>query len=306
MKEFELINKFLTKEAGKRDDVILGIGDDCAILRPSKNYDIAVSTDSLVAGVHFPPNTAPYDIGYKTLAANLSDLAAMGAEPCWATLALTLPEINAAWLKEFCAGFFTLLKQYNMQLIGGDTTRGPLSLTAQVYGFLLQGKALRRSGARPGDLIYVTGYLGDAGLALRLPKKHFLQKLNNPIPRIKEGIALRDIATSAIDISDGLAADLGHILEQSNVGATIYTDNLPLSKELLTAVSKEQAINLALSAGDDYELCFTTPLRRGMPLPIPCSKIGIIEEQPGLRILDHAGNPVILEQKGYEHSWNQS
>jgi len=304
MKEFELINKFLTKEAGKRDDVILGIGDDCAILRPSKNYDITVSTDSLVAGVHFPPNTAPYDIGYKTLAANLSDLAAMGAEPCWATLALTLPEINAAWLKEFCAGFFTLLKQYNMQLIGGDTTRGPLSLTAQVYGFLPKNKALRRSGAKPGDLIYVTGYLGDAGLGLQLPEKYFLQKLNRPIPRIKEGIALRDIASAAIDISDGPAADLGHILEQSNVGATIYTDDIPLSKELLTAVSKEQAIKLALSAGDDYELCFTAPQQRAVH--IPCSKIGIIEEKLGLRILDHTGNPVILEQKGYEHSWNQS
>jgi thiamine-monophosphate kinase len=304
MKEFELINKFLTKKAGKRAEVILGIGDDCAILRPPKNYDLAVSTDSLVAGIHFPTDTSPYDIGYKTLAANLSDLAAMGAEPCWATLAITLPEIKESWLKELCAGFFSLLKKYHMQLIGGDTTRGPLSLTAQVYGLLPQGTGMTRSGAKPGDSIYVTGYLGNAGLGLKLPEKYFLQKLNHPRPRIKEGIAIRDTATSAIDISDGLAADLGHILEQSKVGATIYTDDLPLSDEILNAISKDVAIKLALSAGDDYELCFTVPEK--YTAPIPCTKIGIIEKKPGLRILDHMGNPVILEQKGYEHKWNQS
>lgn len=311
MKEFELINKFLAKRAGKRKDVICGIGDDCALLRVPSNYDVAVSTDSFIAGIHFPKNTSPYDIGYKALAVNLSDLAAMGAEPAWATLAITLPEVNESWIKQFCDGFFSLLKQYNMQLIGGDTTRGPLSITAHVFGLIPKNKALIRSGAKPGDLIYVTGTLGDAGAALKLPDEYFLKKLNHPIPRIREGLALHNIATAAIDISDGLAADLGHILEQSKVGATIYIDNLPLSTKLVKAMSKKAAQKLALSAGDDYELCFTVSPRKRSQLKAIEDKffiihVGIIEQQTGLRIQDQQGNLFALEQTGYEHSWNQT
>jgi thiamine-monophosphate kinase len=311
MKEFELINKFLAKRAGKRKDVICGIGDDSALLRFPPNYDVAVSTDSFVFGIHFPKNTSPYDIGYKSLAINLSDLAAMGAEPAWATLAITLPEANESWIKQFCDGFFSLLKQYNMQLIGGDTTRGPvLSITANVFGFIPKNKALYRSGAKTGDLVYVTGTLGDAGAALKLPDKHFLKKLNHPIPRIKEGLALRNIATAAIDISDGLAADLGHILEQSKIGATIYIDNLPLSTKLVKVMGKKMAQKLALSAGDDYELCFTVspknrPRLKAIANKFSITYVGNIEQHTGLRIQDQRGNPFALKQTGYEHSWNQ-
>lgn len=311
MKEFELINKFLKKRSGKRKDVICGIGDDAALLRFPYNHDIAVSTDSLVSGVHFPKNTVPYDIGYKALAVNLSDLAAMGAKPVWVTLAITLPEANESWIKQFRDGFFTLLKQYNMQLIGGDTTRGPvLSITANVFGIIPKNKALYRSGAKPGDLIYVTGTLGDAGAALKLPDKYFLKKLNHPIPRIQEGLALRNVANAAIDISDGLAADLGHILEQSKVGATIYIDNLPLSTKLVKAMGKKMAQNLALSAGDDYELCFTVSPRKQSQLKaiankFPITYMGNIEQYRGLHIQDQQGNSFTLNQTGYEHSWNQ-
>jgi thiamine-monophosphate kinase len=190
-----------------------------------------------------------------------------------------------------------------MQLIGGDTTCGPLSITVHVYGFIPPGKALLRSTAKIGDLIYVTGTLGDAGAALSLPNEYFLPKLNHPTPRIQEGLALRDIATSAIDISDGLAADLGHILEQSNVGTTINIDDLPLSDELKKAVGKNKAQQLALSAGDDYELCFTVPANKKFNLKSKCTQIGIIEQQPGLRIQDQQGKLIKLTKSGYEHSW---
>ncbi len=306
MKEFDIIDKYFAKRAGRRADVIQGIGDDCALLRVPAKTDLAVSTDSLISGVHFPANTSPYDIGYKALAANLSDLAAMGAKPCWASLALTLPpKTDENWIKAFCAGFFSLLKQYSMQLIGGDTTRGPLlSITVTVHGFINRNKALLRNGAKAGDLIYVTGTLGDAGAALTsFANEYFLQKLNRPIPRIQEGLALRGIATSAIDISDGLAADLGHILEQSNVGATIYIDNLPLSDNLKKAVPKGKAIQLALSAGDDYELCFTVPANKKFKLKSKYTQIGIIEQQHGLRIKNPKGNIINLKKKGYEYEW---
>ena len=290
MKEFELINKYLNKRAGKRKDVIQGIGDDCAVLQVATNCELVISTDSIIAGVHFLADAPAYDIGYQALAVNLSDLAAMGAKPCWATLALTLPKINESWLNAFCDGFFSLLEQYSMQLIGGDTTRGPLAITVHVYGFIPPGKALFRSGAKTGDFIYVTGNLG-AGLSQR------------PIPRIQEGLVLRDIATSAIDISDGLAADLGHILQQSNAGATINIDDIPISDELKKAVGKDKAQQLALAAGDDYELCFTVP--KDKEFKLKCTKIGVIEQQPGLRIQDQKGNLIKLKQKGYEHNWRE-
>lgn len=315
IKEFEFIDKYLSQNAGKRKNVLLGIGDDCALLNVPAGYELAVSTDSLLPAVHFPKDTSPYDIGYKALAANLSDLAAMGAEPAWASLALTLPKINKLWIENFCAGFFSLLNKYSMQLIGGDTTKGPLSITVQVFGFVPKGKALLRSGAKPQDLIYVTGTLGDAGWALdyllqgketKINKNdidYLLQKLNRPQPKIKEGLALRDIASAAIDISDGLAADLGHILKSSNVGATIDVDNLPLSSALSNNTTKKIAQKLALSAGDDYELCFTIPPKNLVRLEksakqLNCrfTKIGVIEKQIGLR-------PKGITQTGYEHTW---
>jgi thiamine-monophosphate kinase len=240
--EFNLIERYFTRPAAAPDpDVILGIGDDAALVRVPTGMELAVATDTLVEGVHFPPQTAPETIGHKALAVNLSDMAAMGAEPRWATLALTLPQADEDWLTAFSSGFLALAAAEGVQLIGGDTTRGPLSITVQILGLLPSGSALRRSGACAGDLVYVTGTLGDAGLALRmLQHAHgsaavaapLAQRLNQPQPRTQEGLALRGIASAAIDISDGLCADLGHILAASGVGAHINLAALPLSADV--------------------------------------------------------------------------
>lgn len=269
MNEFQLITHFFNQHQKQRPDVLLGIGDDCAILAVPPNQQLLVSIDTLVSGVHFPKSTAPFDIGHKALAVNLSDLAAMGATPAWFTLAITLPAVDKEWLGAFSKGLFTLAHSFNVQLIGGDTTRGPLAISIQVHGFAPLGKSIKRQGARPGDLIYVTNTLGDAGLALQhimngieLPKALFAKvapRLNRPMPRVKEGLLLRDYASAMIDISDGLVADLGHILEQSQVGAVLDLAKIPISYALGQALSPDKALRLALSAGDDYELCFTIP-----------------------------------------------
>ncbi|KTD82601.1 thiamine-phosphate kinase [Legionella waltersii] len=268
MDEFELIARYFSaKESKPRKDVLLGIGDDCALLDLPHGKQLLVSMDTLVSGVHFPETTMPYDIGYKALAVNLSDLAAMGASPAWITLALTMPELNEQWLSDFSRGLFSLCSQFDVALVGGDTTRGPLSITIQAHGFIPKGQAVKRSGARNGDLIYVTGPLGDAGLALKhligelqLPNDYLhsvMTRLNRPFPRIKEGLLLRNHATAMIDVSDGLVADLGHVLEQSKVGASIDLQKIPLSEFVKKSLHREAALQLALCAGDDYELCFT-------------------------------------------------
>lgn len=304
MGEFDLIDFLTSTQTIQRQDVALGIGDDCALLDIPPSVQLALSMDTLVAGIHFKEETDAYDIGYKAAAVNFSDLAAMGAEPAWVTLALTLPEINREWLKDFSEGFFTLLKQFNVQLIGGDTTRGPLSITVQAHGFVPKGKVLKRSGAKKGDLIYVTGSLGDAGLALSLGDDapcELSQRLLRPTPRIAEGKMLREIAHSAIDISDGLVADLSHILKCSGKGATLYVDSLPLSKALLAHTSYHQAQVLALSAGDDYELCFTIAPENIHALGFEANCIGVIEETSELRLLNRDGSSFILESLGYKH-----
>ncbi|HEY9051270.1 MAG TPA: thiamine-phosphate kinase, partial [Gammaproteobacteria bacterium] len=241
MSEFDLINHYFKAIDNRRPDVALGIGDDCAVLQVPDGHELAVSTDTLVAGVHFPLTTSAEDIGYKALAVNLSDLAAMGAEPAWMMLSLTMPNENADWLSGFVKGFRQLMDQYHLQLVGGDTTRGPLSITVQVFGFLPKGKALRRDAAKPGNLIYVSGTLGDAGLGLKkilneIQSDHTLQycieRLNRPTPRITLGKALLSLSRCAIDISDGLLADLGHIVEESSCAAIIHIHQLPLSDEL--------------------------------------------------------------------------
>lgn len=270
MNEFELITHyFATHKQEPRSDVLLGIGDDCAILTIPTGQQLLVSIDTLVNGIHFPESTAPYDIGYKSLAVNLSDLAAMGATPAWFTLALTLPKADQQWLSSFSEGLFQLAEEFKIQLVGGDTTRGPLSITIQVHGFTPMGKALTRKGAQIGDWIYVTNHLGDAGLALQhLQKTIHLSAdvfsrvsgaLNRPYPRINEGLLLAKYATSMIDLSDGLISDLGHVLKHSRVGALIKLEQLPLSSALKEALPYSEAIKLALSAGDDYELCCTIP-----------------------------------------------
>jgi thiamine-monophosphate kinase len=318
MKEFSLIEKYFSHHKTQRNDVILGIGDDCAILRPPANQELVVTTDSLIESIHFLRNTSAADIGYKALAVSLSDIAAMGAEPAWVLLSLTLPEANEKWLQEFCDGFYNLLDKFSLVLVGGNTTQGPLNITTQVTGFVSPGKALRRSGAKPGDLIYVTGTLGDAGLALQVLQKQrkldkeslseLLPRLYRPQPRVNEGVVLQQLASAAIDISDGLAADLSHLLNASKVGATIKTARLPLSKILRTQIKPEQAWQLALTAGDDYELCFTVPPALQGTFEVMFGSfdcgyicIGKIEEQPGLRILDPQEKPFHIGNFGYEH-----
>ncbi len=317
--EFDLIQHFFNQAKPHRSDVLQGIGDDGAILQIPLDQQLVVTTDTLVIGQHFSEDTSPDDIAYKSLAVNLSDLAAMGASPTWILLALTLPTADEAWLAQFSQSFFSLLDQFNLQLVGGDVTQGPLTITVQAMGFVPSGKALLRSGAQPGDRIYVSGTLGDAGLALAYlqkkisldlneqQKRCLLQRLNRPTPRIELGLALRGLASSAIDISDGLAADLDHILAASQVGARIAMHKLPLSKTL-QELPLEQAWQLALSAGDDYELCFTVPpaceveLQRSLKnsaCPFTC--IGVIKEDPGLFLYDATGTPFMLKQKGFQH-----
>ena len=267
MKEFDLIKRFFADQAVNRKDVILGIGDDCALIQPAERQHIAVTTDTLVAGVHFPNETAPRAIGHKVIAVSLSDLAAMGAEPTWLSLALTIPKADEAWLTEFCAGLFELCEYFNVQLIGGDTTQGPLSITVTAQGLTPVDRHITRAGAKVGDWLYVTGEIGDAALALQhilgnvaiesVFKDQILTKLDYPKPRVLAGQTLREYASSAIDISDGLISDLEHICKASKVGANLVLDALPISTIMRDTVSEEKAIELALTGGDDYELLFT-------------------------------------------------
>ncbi|MDN7136077.1 thiamine-phosphate kinase [Pseudidiomarina terrestris] len=273
--EFDLIDTYFTHRWPKRDDVVKGVGDDAAILTLPSDSELIIATDTMVSGVHFDEQMPARAVGHKVAAVNLSDLAAMGAEPAWLSLALTLPEMDQEWLEGFSHGLREICDYYDCHLIGGDTTKGPLTLTVTAHGFVPQGTALRRDGAKPGDWIYVSGSIGDAGLALaaqqrkvQISDSHYrrvLERLYFPSPRVALGQALRDIASSAIDISDGLKADLGHILQASNVGARVDVDELPLSLALTESVTGEDAIRYALHSGDDYELCFTVPeSRRGV------------------------------------------
>jgi thiamine-monophosphate kinase len=267
MKEFELIRRYFTEQIVKRKDVHLGIGDDCALVTPPERQHVAITTDTLVAGVHFPLNTSARAIGHKSIAVNLSDLAAMGAEPSWISLAITLPDIDEKWLDEFCAGVFELCEYYNVQVIGGDTTQGPLSITVTAQGLIPFDKHISRAGAKAGDWLYVTGEIGDAALALQhiqgkvsVDKRYqsdIQKRLDFPKARILAGQALREYATAAIDLSDGLVADLGHICKASSVGANIVLDDLPISEALKATLSLNKAVDLALKGGDDYELLFS-------------------------------------------------
>lgn len=318
--EFGLIKKYFNFSSA-RDDVALGIGDDCALLDPPSGKQLAVTVDTLVAGVHFPETTLPDDIAYKALAVNLSDLAAIGAEPAWATLALTLPFSNDTWLDAFSKSLKQTLDLYGVQLIGGDTTQGPLSITIQLTGFVDANKTLRRDTAKPGDKIYVTGHLGDAALGLKLlgfqnfpypeVRKSCVEKLNRPIPRIKFAQKLSDYSNCAIDISDGLTADLGHIITASKCGARIYYDKIPFSEEFHQSTEYLDDLDskqLLLSGGDDYELCFTASPENEIDLfslakscRVPLTNIGEINLTNNVSIIDHDGKPIELPHLGYEH-----
>jgi thiamine-monophosphate kinase len=314
--EFDLIHRYFERPIEQRQDIIVGIGDDGAVVRVPPRVELVLTSDTLVAGVHFSEDIPPEDLGYKALAVNLSDLAAMGARPAWAMMALTLPQAEEAWLAAFAQGFFELAQRFSVVLIGGDLTRGPLSITVQMHGFVPEGRALRRSGAQAGHYIYVTGTLGDAALALtpRLAeltdtyRPYLLGRLYRPSPRVLEGMILRAIASSAIDISDGLIADLGHILEASHVGAVLEVDRLPLSAALEEIKDRRYGWELALAGGDDYELCFTVPPEHQAVLESKCSDfactvscIGRIEAERGLRCIEHDGTPYIPQSAGYRH-----
>lgn len=267
MKEFDLISRYFSNGGYKRRDVVIGIGDDCAVTNVPENQQLAVTTDTLVAGVHFLKDAPAKSVAYKTVAVNLSDLAAMGAEPAWISLSLSLPEVNEDWLAEFVEGLYDLTQYYSVQLIGGDTVKGPMAMTITAQGFIPPGSELTRSGAKPGDWVYVTGTLGDAGVGLDILQNKLtvegeardvlINRHYYPTPRVAVGTAIRRIATSCIDLSDGLISDLGHILAASGCGANIHVDRLPLSRAMTSAVDSEKAIEYALSAGDDYELLFT-------------------------------------------------
>ncbi|MHB8744353.1 MAG: thiamine-phosphate kinase [Sulfuricaulis sp.] len=318
MNEFELIRSFFARQPQTRADVATGIGDDAALLRTPQDQLLAVTSDLLVSGVHFFPDVNPAFLGHKALAVNLSDLAAMGAEPAWFLLNLTMPLADTQWLEQFCRGMFALAGEYNVQLVGGDTARGPLAIAIEAHGFVPETKVLRRSGARVGDQIYVTGTLGDAALALRQCRGELhlaehdvsavMTRLDRPVPRVHEGMTLRGIAHSAIDISDGLLADLGHILVSSQVGARIFLDRIPVSAAFRSSF-QEAGWDTVLAGGDDYELCCTVP-KKNIPIleKLDISSgfhcIGEIEQQPGLRVMDESGKPYHLPQAGYDHFAN--
>jgi len=311
MNEFEIIQHFFSKQATHRKDVIIGIGDDAALVSIPPNKQMVITTDTLVNDVHFPIDAHAFDIGYKALAVNLSDLAAMGATPAWLTLSLTLPHIDKKWLEEFSRGFFVLATEFEAQLIGGDLTKGPLTITIQAQGLVNPGEAILRHTAKPGDLIYVTNTLGDAAAGLAylqhkinlnsLSHEKFLTKLNRPFPQIKMGKQLVNIATAAIDISDGLIADLNHILEKSEVGAEIIVDHIPLSEDLCASMNQMDALNFALNGGDDYELCFTVPENKKNKVPKNCSCIGIITDTKKLDLQFSNGKKFVLNKMGYQH-----
>lgn len=310
--EFELIRRFFFDATTARDDVVLGIGDDCALLQVPPGQTLAVSIDTLVAGRHFRPDIAPDALGHKALAVNLSDLAAMGAKPAWATLALTLPDADLDWLGHFMRGFSTLAARFDVELVGGDTTRGPLSITIQVHGLLPDGQGLRRDGARAGDRVLVSGTLGEAALALRElqtgpAEAALLERLERPEPRVDLGILLRDWATAAIDVSDGLLSDLGHICDASGLGARIELARLPLTTRVKAQCSTGNW-QLPLDGGDDYELVFTVASEQAVPFGKACAAaghaayvIGELVPTPGITLIHPDGRQSRGEAHGFDH-----
>jgi thiamine-monophosphate kinase len=337
MAEFDIIDLIRDRCALAREDVRLGIGDDAALLAMPAGQLLAVSTDTLVEGVHFLPDTAPFDLGWKALAVNLSDLAAVGATPAWATLALTMARAERGWVAAFADGFAALAREFKLALVGGDTTSGPLSVTLTVHGFVPEGAALRRGGARIGDAVIVTGTLGDAAAGLSLlrqpdggpqgaqdnagddsrpepapaqetARSALLMRLRRPAPRVAQGLLLRGRASACIDVSDGLVADLGHVCAASGAGAEIEAERLPASSALLQLFEADARRTFQLSGGDDYELCFTVPdageaavLAALARSGCAATRIGRIIAEPGVRVRDAAGRRIAVARPGWEH-----
>ena len=320
MNEFELIGRFF-RRAPRNADVRIGIGDDGAVVAPAAGMEYVISVDMLVEGRHFAPETNPVLLGHKTLAVNLSDLAAMGALPRFVLLAGALPTPDPEWLAGFMRGFDALAAQYDVELIGGDTTRGPRTLCVTAIGEVPAGAALTRSGANPGDVIFISGMLGDAALALAVAQRRtkvdetllpaMRRRLDRPEPRIALGVALRDIASAALDLSDGLTGDLSHILAASRVGATIDLAAIPCSDALRAKQSgaeRQLALGCLLAGGDDYELCFTAqPAMRGridalaLVLGVPLTAIGAVTAESGLVIRDEDGRPLPSLPRAFDH-----
>ena len=322
MGEFELIDRYFKRPARR---AALGVGDDCALLAPAPGMQLAVSSDMLIEGRHFLSTVDPFKLGHKALAVNLSDLAACGAKPLAFTLALALPQADEAWLEGFSRGLFALADAHDCELIGGDTTRGPLAICITVFGEVPPGQALLRSGARAGDDLYVSGTLGDARLALEvfrgtrsLPQPAFDAariRMETPTPRVALGLALRGVATAAADISDGLVGDLGHILKASRVGACIDTSiaiNLIANRGHLKLgngqFDAETALECVLAGGDDYELVFTSPpsarsrvKAAALQSETSVTRIGVIEAASGLRLVDATGQPVHRRFASFDH-----
>ena len=313
--EFDLIARFFTRPT---PGAVLGVGDDCALLAPTPGMQLAVSSDMLLEGRHFSPQDSPAGIGHKSLAVNLSDLAAMGALPRWATLSIALPGVDEDWLQAFARGFFRIADVHGIELVGGDTTRGALSIAITVIGEVPPGRALQRNSVQAGDEVWVSGQLGSAALALayrqgrlfmeQIDAAKVLPALYLPQPRVVLGIALRGIAHSAIDISDGLLSDLGHILHASQLGATLEFARVPVAAVTQNYLENPVAQECVLAGGDDYELCFTAPIDRhdavlaaGVKAGVTVSCIGRITAQAGLQVLDAQGEPMMIDKTGYDH-----
>lgn len=326
--EFDIIRRYFTgiSKRAPRKDVIIAVGDDCAVTQLQPNQRLAITTDTMVENTHFLPTISAADLAYKSVASNLSDLAAMGAEPAWISLALTLPKIDHPWLHEFSRSFFDILDYYNVDLIGGDTTKGALlTVTITAQGILSKGKALCRHSAKVGDWIYVSGSIGDSAGGLQLLQQEqravdfardfLIRRHLRPIPRVLLGLELSisQLATAAVDISDGFVADLGHILNRSQCGAVINLDCLPLSSQLLSVFGRVQAERFALTGGEDYELCFTVPDQNVAKLERALTHLGvnytcvgqvraISPNNPKRIIFQRDGNVVEFDgNAGYDH-----
>jgi thiamine-monophosphate kinase len=319
VQEFSVIDTYFKQNANQRKDVLLGIGDDAALSIVPAGQALVTTTDTLVSGIHFLADADPHAIAQKAVAVNLSDLAAMGAEPAWISLSLSVPEPDEQWLAAFASGLQEITHYYSIQLIGGDTVKGPLSITITAQGFVPPEQALLRSKAKPGDFVYVTGTLGDAGLGLDFLRgnvsvpdednaSYILRRLHYPTPRLLFGTSLRRVANACIDISDGLVADLAHILKASNCGATIHVDKIPLSRAMRESVDAERAAQYALGAGDDYELLFTVNEEQKGKLETALTNtnvvytcIGQLTGMANKLELRQQNNPVKLTVTGYQH-----
>lgn len=317
LSEFNLIAQYFTRPVHDARHIALGVGDDCALVTPATGKQLAISTDMLVEGRHFFPDADPFKLGHKCLAVNLSDLAAMGAKPLAFTLALALPEARAEWLAPFSQGMLALADKHGCELIGGDTTKGPLNICITVFGEVAPGTALRRCLAQAGDDIWISGTLGDARLALAAYRGELVldnaeleaaaERMHAPTPRVTLGLALCGLAHAAIDISDGLVGDLGHILKRSGVGATLDADALPAGP-MLARQPQDLRRHFALAGGDDYELCFTAPATRRADIleaarsaDTAVTRVGVIESAPGVRLLDGNGVPLNLRLSSFDH-----